>query len=149
MLESALQLLKAIKKRPGSAYQTLMAEAGIRGYGSFYSAVKALKARGKVREVRRGGRVLLFPASSRHDPRLASHMAALHRGTAQEVAKGLLDHPGATPVELAAHLGLSPRVTYYHLDRLRGVGLAIDRGGWPSRYDPGPGLRTALMAISR
>lgn len=118
------ELLTAIARRPGVTLAELRHDVPL-GWGTLYHHIAHLENEGLVRTLVAGRRRIVLPAGV-EEPEEASVARALLRGaTAERVARFVADHPGTRVADVAAGVGESERVAYYHLRQLLDAGLVV------------------------
>lgn len=117
------RVLATIQENPGISLGELHGAVGLSPNGVLYY-VSGLESSGKVRSIQVGRRRCLFPAEgpSRHE---SGQMRAVTHGRARRsVAVALVRLGTASPEDLMAQTGLTARMVYHHLKKLRDGGAA-------------------------
>jgi len=121
------EIYHAIKANPGITV-TELAEQVQLGWGSVYHHLKKLRAAGQLRSRRVGKRRLLYVSDAKSIPKRPLALGA----TAKAVASCIVRNPGGSIKDVMDELGLSPRMTYYHVEKL--VEARLVTAGSRTRY---------------
>lgn len=121
-----MALLRLIEARPGIPLTEAKGLLTL-GWGTAYHHVRALERAGLIQIVTAGRRRLLVPSKSHDDEQTILAKGLLRGATARRVALFVVDHPDARIADVAAGLGESPRVVYYHAKQLHEAGLLATR----------------------
>lgn len=141
------RILHRVEQEPGTSPSELVRRLGI-GWSSLYRHVRTLREQGLVRTVASGRHTFLYPRDAQGDEKHAAQRAVILAGRARLVAAEAAARPGQDVAQLAAALGISPRVVYHHVKRLVAVGLLESSA--PRRYRdlaPSPRLRDLLREV--
>jgi DNA-binding IclR family transcriptional regulator len=141
------RILALVREKPGIPLTVVMQAVGIHWAG-LYHHVHRLQEEGFVRRSKQGRRCLLYPAGVGYAD--APIDGLLLGPTTRRIAEALCEHEGLDVPELARRAGETPRVVYYHLERLVRANLVTS--GSPTRYRglrSTPALRVALVALRR
>lgn len=143
-------IFRAIEKAPGLPLSHLLTRLDV-GWSTLYRELEVLENAGLVRSRKRGRHCLVFPADDEIATSVPLNQTILLQGkTAREIAARVAKKPGQDMETLADHLGLSPRVVYYHLRRL--VEGKLIKSSSTTRYrdlSPTPTLNELLKAFAR
>ena len=115
------RIVESVERHPGLTASALARKAGI-GVVSLLYHLQILEHAGLVRTVRVGRRRLVFTKAAimREDP---AAWALLADATARRIAVAVARNPRCGVQDLVDQLGLTPRVVYHQLKKLRAVGL--------------------------
>ena len=129
---TSARLLDSIRRHPGWPVGHITQDAGLPS-GTVHYHLRNLEAAGAIKTIVSGRRRLVFTAEDAAELERDPHAMALLQGTkARAVAVTLAEHGPMSIAELVERLGGSPRVVYYHVKRLRDVGLVSSQ--MPTRY---------------
>lgn len=115
-------MLELVREEPGQSLLDVARSMDLHVSTVSYHA-RRLEDRGRVRRMRDGRCVRLFPYSEGLSAREMALITALKSPKARDVLEYLADHPGVTKTEAAEALGMSVKGLGWHVDRLEKLGL--------------------------
>jgi predicted transcriptional regulator len=122
-------LLETVSQRPGASIRELADALGIRRTAVVHH-LRILSAASRIRTVRSGRTVLVFPAASTPFEGL---VGLLRLRTVQNLLAAIQANPEQSVRGLGRALGITPRAVRYHLLRLRDLRLVDLNWGLGSR----------------
>lgn len=138
------RILRALEADPGVTPSRLVLRLAM-GWSTLYFHLDALEAAGLLRRVRHGRHCFLFPEGIAGDLERSLQRTALEGERARLLAEEIVRAPGHDIASLAAAVGVSPRVVYHHVRRMRLEGLvASSREHRYCDLAPTPRLRELL-----
>lgn len=133
----------ALVERPGLTTADLVRATGLAEVVVRHH-LRMLETHRFVRLQRSGRLKAYFATDGGTDPAAAAARLALHDGTRGRIAAEVARSGRLTRRDLAARLGISPRLVSYHLQKLEEAGLVAAHGGLPREYAPTPRLSAFL-----
>lgn len=113
------RLVEQVARRPGSSIRELADALGIRRTAVVHH-LRLLGRSGRVRCVRAGRRVLVFPPA---ESPFEGLVGLIRLPTVQALLRALQEDPSLSVRGLARAVGITPRAVRYHLLRLGNLGL--------------------------
>ena len=140
-------ILEVIKAKPGIPVGELMDRLPLGG-GTLYHHLTKLEQAGMIYFCTQGRRRLIYPANSRVPPDVVAVTGILRGKSARRIAVAIVKRGRTSIMEIGEMVADSPRVVYYHVQRLAQAGL-VDRIYNQGRSDitPRPVLIAAVEAL--
>lgn len=141
-------ILACLSGHSGMTLSELRARVPL-GWASLYRHVGVLQAQGRLRTLEVGRRRLVT-TEDETSPRAHPAAAFLRGSTARLIAEQIAAHPDGRVHEIAAALGVSRRVVYYHAALLVQLGCASRAPVWRiGGLRPTPLLAQLLATVPR
>lgn len=117
------RIYEFIKSHPGMHLRAICRELGL-AVGDLQYHLYALERQGMIKTVRRGLRKFIYPSVIFGD-RAEKVLSVLSQETPREIILNVIQNPDMSQMELAERLGLSQPTIFWHMKRLKQLGLII------------------------
>lgn len=121
-----LKILDLVGRRPGITMSELRKLVGL-GWGNGYHHIEKLRRAGLIHTQLLGRRRTVWPTSDTPPVDEARARAYLRNPAPARLCRDVAEHPGTNVAAIVRRTGMMPHTAYYHLRRLRDLGLVKSR----------------------